>query len=110
MNRKQVFVGLAVVIVGAAIYAVLRMAHRSAADAWGRFLAQVAEWVVPFGRLVDLIFGAPLLALVGLAPSVRAARRDLRVRRERVKAEREAERIEDEFERVQRERQEASPE
>lgn len=73
------------------------------ADAWGRFVAQVAEWVVPFGQLVDLVFGAPLLALVGLAPSVRAARRDLRARRERAKAEREAERIEDEFERVQRE-------
>ena len=80
------------------------------ADAWGRFVAQVAEWVVPFGQLVDLVFGAPLLALVGLAPSVRAARRDLRARREKIKAEREAERIEDEFERVQRERQEASPE
>ena len=73
------------------------------ADAWGRFVAQVAEWVVPFGQLVDLVFGAPLLALVGLAPSVRAARRDLRARREKIKAEREAERIEDEFERVQRE-------
>lgn len=33
MNRKQIFVGLAVAIVGAAIYAVLKMAHRSAADA-----------------------------------------------------------------------------
>ncbi len=57
------------------------------ADAWGKFVAQVAEWVVPFGQLVDLVFGAPLLALVGLAPSVRAARRDLRDRRERIKAE-----------------------
>lgn len=80
------------------------------ADAWGRFLAQLAEWVIPFGQLIDLIFGAPLLALVGLAPSVRAARRDLRVRRERVRAEREAERIEDEFERVQQEQQQRAPE
>ncbi len=60
------------------------------ADAWGRFVAQVAEWVAPFGQLVDLVFGAPLLALVGLAPSIRAARRDLATRKERKAAEREA--------------------
>ncbi len=60
------------------------------ADAWGRFIAQVGEWIIPFGQLVDLIFGAPLLALVGLAPSVRAARRDLKDRRARKQAEREA--------------------
>ncbi len=57
------------------------------ADAWGRFIAQLAEWVAPFGQLVDLVFGAPLLALVGLAPSVRAARRDLAARRTRKREE-----------------------
>lgn len=53
------------------------------AEAWGKFLAQLAEWVVPFGQLVDLVFGSPVALVVGLAPSVRAARRDLSVRRAR---------------------------
>lgn len=63
------------------------------ARAWGSFLAQVGEWVNPFGQLVDLIFGQPILLLVGLAPSVRAARRDLVGRRQqrRLEAEQAAE-------------------
>lgn len=73
------------------------------ADAWGKFIAFVADKVGVVGLIVDAIFGAPVMILVGLAPSVRAARRDLAQRRERKQAEREAERLEDEFERVQRE-------
>jgi len=64
------------------------------ADAWGRFVAQLAEWVLPFGQLVDLIFGAPLLVLIDLAPSVRAARRDLAAGRQRRQAAREQARLE----------------
>ncbi len=60
------------------------------ADAWGRFVAQLAEWFTPLGGVIDLVFGAPLMTLVGLAPSVRAARRDLSERRSRKKAERAA--------------------
>lgn len=73
------------------------------ADAWGKFIAFVADKVGVVGLIVDAIFGAPVMILVGLAPSVRAARRDLTERRERKQAEREAERLEDEFDRVQRE-------
>lgn len=58
------------------------------ASAWGAFLAQLGEWVVPFGQLIDLAFGQPLLVLLKLAPSVRAARRDLSARRERKREER----------------------
>ncbi len=60
------------------------------ADAWGSFVAQMAERFDPLAQLVDLVFGAPLMALIGLAPSVRAARRDLAKRRDRQKAERAA--------------------
>jgi hypothetical protein len=60
------------------------------ADAWGHFVAQLAEWFSPVGQLVDLLFGAPLMTLIGLAPSVRAARRDLSSRTERKKTERVA--------------------
>lgn len=69
------------------------------ADAWGKAVAQVAEWLIPFGQLVDLIFGQPLLVMLSLAPSVRAARRDLVVRRERRKQQRllaEQERLDEE--------------
>ncbi len=37
---------------------------------------------------MDLVFGAPLMALIGLAPSVRAARRDLAGRKRRLQEER----------------------
>ncbi len=60
------------------------------ADAWGSFVAQMAERFDPLAQLVDLVFGAPLMALIGLAPSVRAARRDLAKRRDRQKSERAA--------------------
>lgn len=73
------------------------------ADAWGKFIAFVADKVGVVGLIVDAIFGAPVMILVGLAPSVRAARRDLNERRQRKIAERETERLEEEFERVQRE-------
>lgn len=73
------------------------------ADAWGKFIAFVADKVGVVGLIVDAIFGAPVMILVGLAPSVRAARRDLNERRQRKIAERETERMEEEFERVQRE-------
>lgn len=73
------------------------------ADAWGKFIAFVAEKIVPFGQLVDLVFGAPVMILVGLAPSVRAARKDMRDRRQRKLVEREAARIDAELEQMQRE-------
>lgn len=50
--------------------------------AWGRFFAQLGEWFVPFGSAIDLFFGSPLVVLLNMAPSVRAARRDFRARRE----------------------------
>lgn len=65
------------------------------APAWGRFLAQVGEWLVPFGSFVDLVFGSPLVILLNMAPSFRAARRDLAELRERRAAER-AQAVEDE--------------
>lgn len=67
--------------------------HRDA-RAWGRFLAQIGEWFVPFGAFVDLLFGQPFVILLNVVPSFRAARRDLAARRERIDAER-AEEIED---------------
>lgn len=70
------------------------------ADAWGKFIAFLAEKIVPFGQLVDLVFGAPVMILVGLAPSVRAARRDLRERRARKQAERAAKAAEEDLGRV----------
>lgn len=65
--------------------------HRDA-PAWGRFLAQIGEWVPAFGGFIDLFFGQALQNLLGMAPTVRAARRDLVLRREaRRAAEREQE-------------------
>lgn len=58
------------------------------ADAWGDFLAQLGEWFVPLGTALDLIFGVALVRVLRMAPSVRAARRDLAVARERRLAER----------------------
>lgn len=63
------------------------------ADAWGRFLAQLGEWILPVGQLIDLAFGAPLLVLLDLAPSVRAARRDLAKRRQQKKQLAEEQRL-----------------
>jgi hypothetical protein len=57
--------------------------------AWGRFFAQLGEWLVPFGTAIDLFFGSPLVVLLNMAPSVRAARRDLAVRSERRAVERQ---------------------
>lgn len=59
--------------------------------AWGRFFAQLGEWFAPFGSMIDVFFGSPLVVLLNMAPSVRAARRDLRARREARAAERAAE-------------------
>lgn len=67
------------------------------AKAWGRFLAQVGEWFVPFGSFVDLVFGSPLVILLNMAPSFRAARRDLAERRERRAAERQRQAEDDEL-------------
>ena len=61
--------------------------HRDA-PAWGQFIAQLGEWIIPFGAFVDLVFGQPLMILLRMAPSVRAARRDLANRRERIAAAR----------------------
>ncbi len=58
------------------------------AEAWGDFLAQLGEWFVPFGAFLDLVFGAGLFRVLRIAPSFRAARRDLRERSERKAAER----------------------
>jgi hypothetical protein len=60
------------------------------ADAWGDFLAQVAEWVEPFGVFLDLVFGAALIRVLRVAPSFSAGRRELVERRERVAATRAA--------------------
>jgi hypothetical protein len=57
--------------------------------AWGRFFAQLGEWLVPFGTAIDLFFGSPLVVLLNMAPSVRAARRDLAMRSERRAVERQ---------------------
>lgn len=59
-------------------------------SAWGRFFAQLAEWLPPFGAAIDLVFGSPLVTVLNMLPSFRAARRDLRVRREQRQAELEA--------------------
>jgi hypothetical protein len=50
------------------------------AEAWGDFLAQVAEWFVPFGAFLDLVFGASLVRVLRMAPSFRAGRRDFQAR------------------------------
>lgn len=60
------------------------------AQAWGDFLAQLGEWLVPFGTFLDLVFGVGLIRILRVAPSFRAARRELVERRERRAAEREA--------------------
>lgn len=65
------------------------------ADAWGDFLAQLGEWFVPFGAFLDLFFGAGLIRVLRVAPSFRAGRRELMVRREQRAAER-AEQAEEE--------------
>lgn len=65
------------------------------AEAWGDFLAQLGEWLVPFGTFLDLFFGVGLIRVLRVAPSFRAGRRELVERRERIAAER-AERQEDE--------------
>src|SRR5581483_9903464 len=59
------------------------------AEAWGDFFAQLGEWFVPFGGLLDLFFGAGLVRMLRIAPSFRAARRDLAEARERREAEEE---------------------
>ncbi len=56
----------------------------------GEVVAQICELVPPLGVFVDLVFGTPVMLLVNLAPTVRAARRDYRDRRERRRAEAEA--------------------
>lgn len=61
------------------------------ASAWGRFVAQLAEWLPPLGSAIDLTFGSALVTVINILPSFRAARRDLRERRERRQAERERE-------------------
>ena len=66
------------------------------AQAWGEFIAQAAEWFTPLGAIVDLVFGQPILVLLKLGPSIRAARRDLATRRARIQAEREQARLEQE--------------
>jgi hypothetical protein len=58
------------------------------ADAWGKLLAWIGMKVEPFGQLLDTILGAPVAVLLKLAPSVRAARRDLSTRRVRKQQER----------------------
>ena len=58
------------------------------ADAWGDFLAQLGEWLVPFGTFLDLFFGVGLIRVLRIAPSFRAGRRELVERRERRAAER----------------------
>lgn len=63
--------------------------------AWGEFLAQIGEWIPPVGLLIDLVFGAALVRVLKMAPSFRAAQRDLRARRERRQAEREQEQDDD---------------
>lgn len=69
----------------------VEVVHRDAA-AWGRFLAQIGEWFVPFGSAVDLLFGQPFVIMLNVVPSFRAARRDLAELRDRRAAEREQER------------------
>jgi hypothetical protein len=59
------------------------------AAAWGDFLAQLGEWVPPFGEFLDLVAGAALVRVLRIAPSLRAGRRDLRARAEARRAERE---------------------
>lgn len=68
----------------------VEIVHRDA-KAWGRFLAQLGEWIVPFGAFVDLAFGQPFVILLNVVPSFRAARRDFAQARERRAAERSAE-------------------
>jgi hypothetical protein len=60
------------------------------ADEWGNFLAQVGEWFPPFGVAVDLLFGSALVHVLRMAPSFRAARRDVRARTEERQAARDA--------------------
>ena len=56
--------------------------------AWGRFFAQLAEWVTPLGTAIDVAFGSSLVTVLNMLPSFRAARRELVERRERRRAER----------------------
>jgi hypothetical protein len=56
----------------------------------GEAIALIAEWLEPLGLLIDAVFGSPVVILMKLAPTIRAARRDLRVRREQRRAEAEA--------------------
>lgn len=72
------------------------------AEAWGDFFAQLAEWFVPFGAFLDLFFGTGLVRMLRIAPSFRAARRDLSERRERRAAERELDEEELEAEELRR--------
>jgi hypothetical protein len=67
------------------------------AEAWGDFLAQLGEWFVPFGTLLDLVFGAALIRVLRMAPSFRAGRRELAARRAERAVEREQEAAEEEL-------------
>lgn len=67
------------------------------ADAWGDFLAQLGEWFVPFGTVLDLFFGAGLVRVLRVAPSFRAGRRELAARRQEIAARREQEAADDEL-------------